>query len=279
MFDNFPYTNFHEMNLDYILKEISRYDAIITSFQEWMVEAEADYAEIVARIDDLSSQMAGFKNEINAEFDALKAQQTAQLNAALVSFQNQFNQLMNDTQNQINQLRNDINSAIIQLDGRMDANNQNIRNYVEFRLDQFIQDFPSIYDLPVYNPVQGVVTNINTALKDLYDLNRAVGALTAGEYDSLGISAGDYDALGLTAFQYDTAARFLLGFPDVRYFMVDPFTGLYELIGKVVQKLANLHKNALTASAYDAKLLDATSYDALNLSAYDYDWNGATLIP
>ena len=290
LFENFPYSNFHELNLDWIMKEIGKYDEIITSFQNWQEESEADYQMILSRVNQLDNDMTGFKNEINAQFatlsanlqqqiNTLDAQSQARLNAAIVDFQNQINALINDTTNRINALEQDLNQAILQIDGRMDANNQLIRNYVEYRLDQFIHDFPSIYELPVFNPVQGVVTDIDTALRDLYDLIRVEGALTAMEYDSLGFTATDYDALGLTAFQYDTNARFLLRFPDRKWSMIDPFTGLWNLISNVVQKLADLHRNALTATAYDAKLLDADSYDLLALTAYDYDWNGATLIP
>lgn len=290
LFDHFPYTNFHELNLDWIMKEIGKYDEIITSFKNWQEESEADYQQILTRVNQLDADMSGFKTEIENDFAQLSTQLQAQinaldiqsqnrLNAAIADFQNQINQLIHDTQTQISALEADINRAILELDGRMDANNQLIRNYVEFRLQEFLDNFPSVYDLPVYNPVQGLTTDINTALKDLYDMIRADGALTALEYDQLNLSAADYDALGLTAFQYDTNARYLLHFPDLRWMMIDPFTGLYELIGTVVQKLANLHKNALTASAYDAKQLTADDYDALSITAYNYDWNGATLIP
>ena len=49
-------------------------------------------------------------------------------------------------------------------------------------------------------------------------------------------------------------------------------------IGDVINQLANLHRNALTASEYDVKGLSADRYDSLGVSAYEYDWNGKTVI-
>lgn len=290
VFNHFPYTNFHELNLNYILEQIGKYDNIISSFQAWQEESEADYAEILERVNALDLEMSTFQTDINNQFDTLEAQLTAQINAldaqtratltaAITEFRNEINSLIAETENEIAALKADVNAAILEVDGRMDANNQLIRDYVEYRLNKFIQDFPSIADLPVHNPVQGIVTDINTALRDLYDLGRSDGALTAFEYDSMGLTATNYDAHSLTAFFYDTRARWMLGFPDLRWSMISPFTGLWTMISTVVSQLADLHRNALTATQYDAKLLDATSYDALAITAYDYDWAGAALIP
>ena len=60
--------------------------------------------------------------------------------------------------------------------------------------------------------------------------------------------------------------------------MISPFTGQNTKVKTVVYELSELHKNALTASEYDALELDADTYDAEEISAYDYDWNGKELL-
>ena len=289
IFENFPYANFHELNLDWIMKEIAKYDDIITSFKAWMETHEVDYKTLKKRVDELSADMASFEADMQLSFNRLSADLQSQineldaesqrrLNAAIEAFQTQINNLIIQTEAKITELANDINRAIISLDGRMDANNQLIRNYVEFRLDKFINDFPSILELPVFNPVLGRVTDIDKALRDLYDMIRVEGALTAFEYDSLGLTAEEYDNLRLTAFEYDTNARYLLNYPDKRWMMISPFTGQWTKISDVILDLAALHKSGLTAFMYDSLGLTAAEYDAYQLTAYDYDWHGRELL-
>lgn len=290
VFDRFPYTNFHELNLDWIMQEIKRYDDIITSFQQWQVESEEDIRELSTQVQLVSSQMATFQTKIQNQFSALQADLERQIAAdktemqneirfAITSMQNQITQLIAQTQNQLNQLQQEIDRAILSLQGQLAGYVESTQDWVNARLQQFLDDFPTIYDLPVLNPVTGTTTSINLALADLYDRIRKEWALTAFEYDSLGLSAAEYDGYQLTAEEFDLYGKIKLGYPDLRFSMLDPFTGTWELISTVVQKLADLHRNALTALGYDNKLLDADSYDALALNAYNYDFNGASLIP
>ena len=289
VFDRFPYTNFHELNLDWIMKEIARYDDIITSFQAWQAESEHTTAETQARLRVLENDMSSFEVDVQNAFNRLSADLQQQINEldaesqrrlteAINQMQTQINNLITQTRQQIAEMQHEIDNAIIYLDGRMDYNNRLMREYVEYRLDQFIHDFPSILELPVFNPVRGRVTDIDMALRDLYDMIRVEGAVTAFEYDSLQLTASDYDSLGITAFQYDTNARYLLKYPDHRWMMISPFTGQWTEIYLVVRGLADLHRLGLTAYDYDAKELTAAEYDALGLTAYNYDWHGRELI-
>lgn len=62
----------------------------------------------------------------------------------------------------------------------------------------------------VFNPVKLKETNINEALRDVYDSIIKPWALTAEEYDALQITAVQYDKLQLTAAQYDTLGKWYL---------------------------------------------------------------------
>ena len=44
----------------------------------------------------------------------------------------------------------------------------------------------------------------------------------------------------------------------------------------IINDLASLHQNALTAGAFDALLLTASAFDALNVNAFEYDFEGLT---
>lgn len=64
---------------------------------------------------------------------------------------------------------------------------------------------------------------------------------------------------------------------DIRMF--NPWTGEYDLVKKVVEKLVeSIARNALTAGEYDALHLTAEEYDSKHLTAGQYDFNGKLLL-
>lgn len=293
--NKYPYTDFHELNLDWLLTTYQQIVDDIKDIQDWVTQHEIDYAEAIRRLTIVENEIATFEARVQAEFQALSNQINAQLeenqrrvqqmiddaqaelNRQLVEFQNQMRAIQTQLENEIVWMHNEINRAINDLYRMQEANNEFIFNWVEIRLQQFIDSLPEILTVQVYNPYRGQVTDIQIAVNDLFELSR-VWALTAAQYDSLQLTASEYDALELTAQMFDTIGYRLL-FKDPSYYMLDPFTGELVKTSDVVMKLAALHMNALTATEYDALDLDADTYDAEDLSAYDYDWNGKALLP
>lgn len=60
--------------------------------------------------------------------------------------------------------------------------------------------------------------------------------------------------------------------------IIDPTTGLVSSLQDVINNIAGIGRNALTATEYDGLELTATAYDAYNISAYDYDYNGKAIL-
>lgn len=52
LFDHFPYTNFHELNLEWILKHFNEFIKAIDSLESWTVEHEKEYKELKKLYDD-----------------------------------------------------------------------------------------------------------------------------------------------------------------------------------------------------------------------------------
>lgn len=46
LFDHFPYTNVHELNLDWILQLVKALDAKVDSMEEWKAQHEVEYQEL-----------------------------------------------------------------------------------------------------------------------------------------------------------------------------------------------------------------------------------------
>lgn len=302
----YPYTDLHEMNLDFLLTE---YQAIVTNLNEaidWINTHQGEYEEAMARLQAVENEINTFEAHIEAEFAKLKAEQTAafaeqtakldaaiaqmeaeidqkliqfqsELDIKLAQFTNDFLQLKAQVEREINNLKAEINRMIVELRNSQQANNQFIFDYVENRLDQFIIDFPSLIDTPVYNPVRGTNTTLQRCINDLYDFARFYG-LTAEQYDVLQLTAEEYDDLELSALDYDQRGYLLLGYPDENLYMRSPFTGQMVKVSEVVDDLAHFHMDVLTASEYDALELTAQEYDDKEITAFEYDWDGKDIL-
>lgn len=61
VFEHFPYTNFHELNLDYILKKIQKYDSIFMDLQKY-VEDQLTPEQLANAIEALINRGANFNN-------------------------------------------------------------------------------------------------------------------------------------------------------------------------------------------------------------------------
>lgn len=308
LFNNkYPYTDFHELNLDWLLETYQEIVDHIRILTDWMSQHKDEYEEALARLEAVENEIDTFEARVQAEFERLAeeqteafAEQTAKLDRAIqemkaevtaeilklredvaqaiADFQTQFNQLKASVEAEITQLRILINQEIVRLNQTLEVNNAYIKQYVEDRLNQFIDEFPTIITVvPVYNPVRGEMTSLQQAINDLYDVARVYG-LTAEQYDSLGLTAQQYDNLSLTAMEYDQYGYIKLGYPDENWYMISPFTGLFSKVKDVVMQLAHFHMEALTALEYDDKELTAEEYDNHELTAYDYDWYGKNLL-
>lgn len=297
-FNKYPYTDFHELNLDWLLEHYKELVDQLQQINTWIAQHKIQYNEAIARLTALENEINTFEAQIRAEFAALKAQQQAQLDAAInninIEVDNKLNQLSRDVQtaiddiyaqydqlqiaiaNELNEFRRQVNNEITSIRNEMRANNQLIFEWVENRIEDFINSLPEILTVQVYNPYRGEVTDIQTAINDIYSV-ACIWGLTAQQYDDLGLTAEAYDALELTAVEYDTLGYKLL-YPDPNYYMISPFTGEVTHIKNVVTRLCYFHMEGLTAEEYDAKELTAEAYDAYEITAFDYDWFGEQLL-
>lgn len=291
-FNKYPYTDFHELNLDWIL---TNYQSIIDKINqtiEWANNHQIEYEEAIERLTAVENEIYTFEAQITAAFNQLETDLKAEMEKALsdtiaevdatiaqlrqdvafaiASFENRFLELETQIKNELADVKAQVARAIIELQNILQANNQFIFEYVENRLQRFIDDLPEILTVMVYNPYRGETTDIQTAINDLYSI-ACIWGLTASQYDSLGLTAAEYDALELTAQEYDTLGYKLL-YKDPNYNMLSPFTGEYVHVQDVIMDLAHLHMGGVTAAYYDGLELTAAEYDEKELTAFQYDW-------
>ncbi len=302
----FPHTRTYDSDLGWLIEEYKVLETHVNELLSWMATHKTEYEEALARLVVVENEISTFETTITAAFNTLKSQIEAdfeeqkellrleleetkaevdaeialmieQVNAAIAGFENRFGDLETSIENEITQLKAEVRNEVDNFYNTMLANNEYVFNRVETRLEEFINSLPEILTVNVYNPYRGEVTDIQTAIYDLYEV-ASIWALTAQQYDSLGLTASDYDSLDLTARQYDTLGYKLL-YKDPNYYMISPFTGELTHITDIISKLAMFHMEGLTATEYDSKELTAEYYDeTLSLTAFNYDWFAATLI-
>ena len=304
LFNNkYPYTDFHELNLDWLLETYQEIVDHVNELLSWMEQHKGEYEEALKRLEAVENEIETFEARINAEFSSLTAQfekEFADLKAeiekeladtkeeiiqsfekAIADFTNDFIALKQEVLSDINTMKIEIRNMITYMNERFVEMQNDMHGYVDDRLEQFIHDLPDYENLIVYNPVQGKQTNVQQAINDLYSAF-AVFGLTARQYDDLQLTASEYDNKKLTAREYDLYGYKLLDYPDPQLYMRDPFTGLIVLNKVVINRLADLHRECLTAYEYDHLGEDHTgitaeTYDEMQLSAYFYDWYGIRL--
>lgn len=287
-FNQYPYQNLQDFNLDYILKTMKTlrddYGTLTDFFEnldDWKAGIDEDVARCLRELAAYDSRFEQLSNDVTTSMNALQTALESEIDGLARSLNNEINIRLNEVDLAISALTQEIANRITNLTNALFAqiqtNDAVMKAYIDVRFQEFIDELPewTTENILVHNPVTGETEPLNKTLYDIYEVSRAY-ALTAEEYDSLGLTASEYDALNMTAFEYDNNAKNVIGLGV--NMIRSPFDGTYISIERAINELAALHMNALTATEYDALEMDADTYDALELTAYDYDWNGAALV-
>ncbi len=170
LFNNFPYTNFHEMNLDWIMKKVKLIDSISTDVTDLINR----YNVMFNKVTDLDRMYTSFASDIQAQFNNLANAIYQDLDEAFDGFEAQITDQFAQQ-----------NALISQLNNRVQA------------MEQAMQQ--SYY---MESPFTGETVPVQQVIYELASLH-TTDALTATEYDTAELTAAAYDALQLTAYAYD----------------------------------------------------------------------------
>lgn len=177
-FHNYPYTDFHELNLDWCIVNIKK----ILNYFEGLDE--------LATIKYVDEQIAEAKAVLIAMIDDLEAKKLDKTD---------FDTFVYELQISLNSITGNIESlqeaTAINAQAIVDTYNS-LKNYIDSQL----------IDLEVINPMTGESEPIQLVLNYMANLLRDL-ALTASEYDSAELTATAYDALQLTAYNYDNYGK------------------------------------------------------------------------
>lgn len=178
-----PYTNFHELNLDWVLQTVKALDTKVNGIKEDILANAKDYTD--GQIHDLKVYIDAADKALD---DALK-----QL-AAVVDA------------NRIH-CEESVAAAVAALEKAIDATSAADRAYTDAQINALRSDVSQ--QVYVYSPITGEYVDIQTAINQLAGVKK--NALTATEYDLLAMTATRFDGIAATAYDYDYNGKRVYG--------------------------------------------------------------------
>lgn len=228
--------------------------------------------QINATLGDWEEQMNARFTEQNAKLLEMAQRIAAQddkLELALGKFKQELDVAINNMQVIINE-------QLASMWSLMSSGLESNRAYTDAQIAKLRGEFPEFATVYVISPVDGRLLDVQTVLRDMYDVLR-YGALTAAQYDTLQLTAETYDNKHLTAFRYDMYGLVEL-WPYLNPHSIhSTTTGELTFIAPAIYQLADhVRENGITANAYDGLALSADVFDRKDVTAYSYDWSGVT---
>lgn len=175
IFNSYPYEDFHEMNLDWVLKKLKEMDAAIDELHDQIL-AEA----IAATKEYVDTELAGFL----AEFADLKSD-FAILTNNFNSLNADFITLKNDTENKLNALEQDIINAVIGVNQRTDLLLQDMYNRI------FADLSTQLSQIKVIN----YFTGEQVTVQDMFNYLAMLHLNDSIDYDTMALRAKTYTQL------------------------------------------------------------------------------------
>lgn len=175
LFEQFPYSNFHELNLDWILQKIKELDEKVDSIEDRILKdanAYTDQQIAILRRDfaELEADFTAFKSDINAQFAAYTAKQ----DKAFADYQKLVNAQIALLEQEIRDARAELKTMLRQANTYTDAS----MAMLLLQLPDIITK--NIKNALVYNLLTGNYVTIQ-AMFDFLCMFHAPDALTCGE--------------------------------------------------------------------------------------------------
>ena len=175
LFENFPYTNFHDLNLDWIIKEVIDLNKKVDNIEDRIVNLANVYTDEqvgLLRNDfhDLENQFALFKASVNNQF----AEYTATQDRAFADYKTMVNAKIYLLEQEIGDARAELKTMLRQANA-----------YTDTSIDMVLLQLPGIITknikkAKVYNLLAGKYVTIQ-AMFDFLCLFHAPNAMTCGE--------------------------------------------------------------------------------------------------
>lgn len=194
--NQFPYSDFHELNLDWAIKQIKENKDQIAVLQDEISKIEVMTEEQIREM--INTAINNNNVLIYAAIDA----SSENLKAELIEYIN----------NKINIINRNIDNLYLYVDNQDSYYDTLAHDYANQALIDAKAYADSIVNQAniMINPLTGQYDDVRNVVNDIIYYFHTTTALTAGEYDALDLTAQDYDDYELTAYDYDFNGKTLL---------------------------------------------------------------------
>lgn len=198
--NQFPYSDFHELNLDWLIK-------ITKQNQDQIKDLEEQFAQIEVLTEE----------QINSMIAAAIAANNIEVYADINTVKNELIIRLNNLDNDITTRYKAYTDAQIALQ-KIYIDNQDMFYFEQAKaysdgnlaLAKAYTDNKVVNYTMMVNPITGVYEDVRNVVNDIVTYFHTDGSLTAEEYDNLELTATAYDAYELTAYDYDFNGKNLL---------------------------------------------------------------------
>lgn len=187
--NEFPYSDFHELNADWLIKKTK---------------------DLINRVKTLEDEMAQIEVLTKEQIESM-------INAAIATNNIDLYNRMSDLRTQITQeytsyVQTRIEQLTVYIDNQDVYYNGLAQGYAataQANANAYTDAQVLNYTMMI-NPITGQYDDVRTVVNDIIMYFHTENSLTAGEYDALDMTATYYDGKDLTAYDYDYNGKILL---------------------------------------------------------------------
>lgn len=141
LFEHFPYTNFHELNLDWWIDAMKKLEARVEALEKKIEQLKQEI------LDEVDKKLAEFKEqllqEVQQKLDALKEELTALIDTKISEALEPIIQRIEKLENDLEQLRNDFDECCTEVRAKLSEIETEI-DTINTRLDSIDMDISNI---------------------------------------------------------------------------------------------------------------------------------------
>lgn len=190
MFNTYPYTDFHELNLDWILKKMQELQAQMDELIQKAIDEAKEYAKeyIDEQMADIERQFA----ELRYNFDVLNTSYHNDFNA----LNNTVNTFIINTNAEIESMKQYINDSLTAQDLKMNLLIQQNNEYLLREMESYLNQIKVI----------NYFTGEKVTIQDMFNYLAGLHLNDSIDYDTMALRAKTYSQLALLNITYTNLA-------------------------------------------------------------------------
>ena len=201
LFENFPYTNFHELNLDWVIKTMKALDEKVDSIEDRIYNKSKAYTDEQIAIlrnefNSLEDEFIAFKADVNKMFAAYTAKQ----DKAFADYKALVNAQIDLLEQEIRDAKAELQTLLAQANAYTDASMQ-----------MLLLQIPSIISEQIKTAlVRNLLTGQYVTIQAMFDylcMFHAPDALTCGEMFAKNNTCAQILAYNKTCQEFTTSAK------------------------------------------------------------------------